>query len=260
MKPQAALGFREPVEWSAAELKCAETIPGWVSVVIPAHNAAKTIGDTLRSCWWQTRWPDEVVVVDDHSQDCTPAVLDEEMAACFEVVRLSRNCGPAAARNVGVRWARGEFIVYIDADDIMPPERIAECLCEFNEGADMVYGQKEYFDGDDWQDRFSRNHVDPPTVRNFLGSGCGASTVSVRRSLHTERGIWWDERMSVAEDAELLLQCLSAGVPIKCSDNVYSWVRLSENSLTRHGDWGSMRAYMAQKHEVWISAAFGVRR
>jgi glycosyltransferase involved in cell wall biosynthesis len=93
-----------------------------VSIVIPAFNCENTVEQTVSSCLAQT-YPDiEVVVVDDGSTDATAAVL----ARFGDRIRLlsQTNGGLPAARSSGHRLARGEFIAWMDADDIAHPRRI----------------------------------------------------------------------------------------------------------------------------------------
>jgi len=93
----------------------ADTTPS-VSVVIPAYNAALTIGRALASVFAQTYASlSEVIVVDDGSTDNTVEVVSQQ----FPQVRLLRqaNAGAAAARNYGVSQASGELIAFLDADD-----------------------------------------------------------------------------------------------------------------------------------------------
>ena len=97
-----------------------------VSIAIPAHNAASTLGDTLRSVLAQTHPTLDIIVVDDGSTDNTA-----EVAASFgERVRVIRqtNAGISRSRNVSLEAARGEFIALLDADDLCEPERIAAQL------------------------------------------------------------------------------------------------------------------------------------
>ena len=97
-----------------------------VSIAIPAHNAARTLGDTLRSVLAQTHPTLDIIVVDDGSTDNTA-----EVAASFgERVRVIRqtNAGISRSRNVSLEAARGEFIALLDADDLCEPERIAAQL------------------------------------------------------------------------------------------------------------------------------------
>jgi glycosyltransferase involved in cell wall biosynthesis len=91
---------------------------GLVSVVIPCHNQAHYLGEAIESALGQAHRPLEVVVVDDGATDST-----FEVATAYVEVRCVRqvNQGLARARNAGLRAARGEYVVFLDADDRLLP-------------------------------------------------------------------------------------------------------------------------------------------
>jgi glycosyltransferase involved in cell wall biosynthesis len=91
-----------------------------VSVIIPAYNAAATIAGTVESVLAQTFKDIEIVCVDDGSSDQTRAIL----AGYADRVRLveQANSGPAAARNNGARNSSGEYLAFLDADDVWMPQ------------------------------------------------------------------------------------------------------------------------------------------
>lgn len=96
---------------------------GLISVIVPAYDAAATIGGTLTGILTQT-YPDvEVVVVDDGSSDATEAIC---RAYGDDVVRYHRqeNAGTAAARNRAIAEARGEFVALCDSDDVLLPSHL----------------------------------------------------------------------------------------------------------------------------------------
>lgn len=97
-----------------------------VSVVIPAWNAEKWIAETLNSVQNQTWARLEVIVVDDGSTDRTASIVQNS----FPEVRYLHqpNAGQGAARNLGVRAAKGEFIAFLDSDDLWLPEKIESQL------------------------------------------------------------------------------------------------------------------------------------
>jgi glycosyltransferase involved in cell wall biosynthesis len=99
-----------------------EVVPGRVSIVIPAYNCADTIASTVESCLAQNYEALEIVVVNDGSTDRTGEVLAAFGARIVLVDQ--RNGGLAAARNSGQRAASGEYVAWMDADDLMMPERI----------------------------------------------------------------------------------------------------------------------------------------
>lgn len=97
-----------------------------VSVVIPAFNCAALIERAIQSVRVQS-WPAvEIIVVDDGSQDNTSEIV-ESIGRSIRLIR-QRNAGPAAARNRGIKEARGEFIAFLDADDEWLPGRLQQCL------------------------------------------------------------------------------------------------------------------------------------
>ncbi len=97
-----------------------------VSVIIPAYNAAAYIVRTIDSALAQTHRPLEILVIDDGSKDRTAEIV----AAMPPPVRLIRkeNGGPASARNVGAREAKGTWLALLDADDIWQPGKLAAQL------------------------------------------------------------------------------------------------------------------------------------
>jgi hypothetical protein len=96
------------------------------TVVIPCFNAAGYVGDAIQSCLDQTARDLEVIVVDDGSTDGSAAVIDRAAArdARVRVIR-QENKGLGAARNAGLAHARGEFINFLDADDLFEPDKLA---------------------------------------------------------------------------------------------------------------------------------------
>lgn len=98
-------------------------VPGRVSVVIPAYNCGATITAAVESCLAQDFADLEVVVVNDGSTDRTAEALDA-FGARIRVVH-QENAGLASARNAGQRASTGDFIAWMDGDDLMHPRRIS---------------------------------------------------------------------------------------------------------------------------------------
>lgn len=95
-----------------------------VSILIPAYNCEAWLADTIRSALAQT-WPHkEIIIVDDGSKDNTLAVARRWASPQVSVV-TQENQGAAAARNHAFACAQGEYIQWLDADDLLSPEKIA---------------------------------------------------------------------------------------------------------------------------------------
>jgi glycosyltransferase involved in cell wall biosynthesis len=93
-----------------------------VSVVMPVFNAQQFVGDALESVFAQDYDPIEVIAVDDGSTDTSAAIV--QSFARVRYLRQATNSGASEARNVGIDAARGEFIAFVDADDIVPPTKL----------------------------------------------------------------------------------------------------------------------------------------
>src|SRR5689334_7043342 len=92
---------------------------------MPAWNAGATIVEALRSVAAQTYRNLEIIIVDDGSADATAALAREFCASDARARIVNRsNGGPAAARNLGIAEARGEWIALIDADDVWHPSKV----------------------------------------------------------------------------------------------------------------------------------------
>jgi len=107
-----------------------------VSVIIPAFNAEKTIGNCLASLMDQDyKGETEIIVIDDGSTDSTPDIVSH-----YEKAQLIRqkNAGPAAARNKGAAGARGEIILFTDSDCVPEPDWISEMLRPFHENREVA--------------------------------------------------------------------------------------------------------------------------
>jgi glycosyltransferase involved in cell wall biosynthesis len=115
-----------------------------VTVVIPTYNRRDLIGETLDSVFAQTFRDFEVVVVDDGSTDGTP----ERLRPLAEQGRIryirQKNAEQAAARNRGLEEARGEFIAFLDDDDLWPPDKLQWQVEALRERPDavLVYGEE----------------------------------------------------------------------------------------------------------------------
>ena len=96
-----------------------------VSVVIPAYNRAALIGESLESVYAQTYEPLEVIVVDDGSSDDLASALSPYLDRGLRLIRHEVNKGAPAARNTGIAEAKGEFIAFLDSDDLWEPDKTA---------------------------------------------------------------------------------------------------------------------------------------
>ncbi len=191
-----------------------------VSVIIPTYNYAHFISEALESVRAQTYRNLEIIVVDDGSTDETRQVV-----ARFPEARYlhQNNQGIAAARNTGMRASRGDYLVFLDADDRLLPSALEAGVNSLIEHPACVFvsGHQEMISID------NRPLPTPPIVcfnqdnyRAFLNYNyiCTVGQVMFRRSLFAaEPG--FDSRVPGCDDAELYMR-ISKDYPIYCHDQV----------------------------------------
>jgi glycosyltransferase involved in cell wall biosynthesis len=112
-----------------------------VSAVIPCYNQSALLGEAIESVISQSYWPIETIVVDDGSTDDTAEVASSYGVGCIR----QENGGVAEARNTGARAASGDFLLFLDADDVLALKTIeagVSCLSTHTNAA-FVFGQPE---------------------------------------------------------------------------------------------------------------------
>ncbi len=190
-----------------------------LSVVVPAYNAERYIGQTLESILGQTHPPDEVIVVDDGSTDGTLSELRRFRGEVRVIMRV--NGGAAAAHNTGFGEARGDYVARCDADDLWEPtklERQVESLVAYPEvdiamtGA-WVFGAADclFLDHTGAAPPPSSGVLEPRAFaqRLYRANMLCASSAIIRRSLQQRLGPFQVPLPN--EDYEYWLRALKAG-------------------------------------------------
>ncbi|MDF1825630.1 MAG: glycosyltransferase family A protein [Verrucomicrobiales bacterium] len=186
-----------------------------VTVVIPAFNAESFLADAIDSALTQTCPPEEIIVVNDGSDDSTGRIAGEY--GRIVTVLHQDHTGVSAARNRGLRQAEQEFLAFLDADDIMVPNRLEtqwNTLAEKPE-TDLLFGQEHRFKG-----------AAPVLPLDSEARSIPAQipgTIFCRRSVFDEYGLF-DERV----DADDFI-----GWFVKAVDSGLSWDIVKETLILR---------------------------
>jgi glycosyltransferase involved in cell wall biosynthesis len=212
-----------------------------ISVVIPAYNVAPYIDETLRSVFAQTFTDYEVIVVNDGSPDTEE--FEQVIKPYLDRIRYLKqeNCGASVARNSGLLSARGEFVAFLDADDLWLPNYLAAQMQFIREhGCDLVCADATFF-GESANE--SRTYMDtlmndaPPAddvtflqlvdaERSLITSG-----VVVRRAPIMEVGLF-DEALRNAQDLDLWLRLARHGARLSYQRQVLLKYRCRPDGLT----------------------------
>jgi glycosyltransferase involved in cell wall biosynthesis len=206
-----------------------------ISVIIPAYNTAGYIGEALDSVFAQVYTDFEIVVINDGSPDTEllEKVLDPYFGRIVYIKQENR--GPSAARNAGIRCARGEHIAFLDSDDSWFPEYLSEQMKILgnSQGLDMVYSDALMYGNTPLSDK-SFFQVYPPRLPVTFGNllkGCSIlpSHVVVRRQIVLEAGLF-DESLHLLEDVDLWLRMIQCGGRIACNKQVLARHRYRSGS------------------------------
>jgi glycosyltransferase involved in cell wall biosynthesis len=229
-----------------------------VSVVLPAYNAAATIGDTLQALLGQAGAPPdrEIIVVDNGSTDETPAIV-----ARYPGIRLLHESvrGPAAARNCGLRHAAKDIVVHLDADTLPARTWLARIVAPFDDSqVTLVGGRTLIF------------HPMTPVERYIAGAGLYETeraitrppfpfvpslNMAVRRSAALEVG-GWDVGLLTAEDVDFshrVLKRYPGSIAYARDAVLFHRVRATPEQLIRLADSygrGVAAMYMRYRDEV----------
>ncbi|NET60617.1 MAG: glycosyltransferase [Symploca sp. SIO2E6] len=180
-----------------------------ISVIIPAYNSEKTILETIESVLQQTFADFELIIINDGSQDATLEVVSGVKDSRLQVFSFP-NAGLAASRNRGVARARGEYISFIDADDLWTPDKLELQLhaLQANPEAAVAYSWTDCID-ETGQFLRSGSHISVSgdvyaqlLVVNFLENG---SNVLIRQQALRDIGDS-DESIAAGQDRELFLR------------------------------------------------------
>jgi glycosyltransferase involved in cell wall biosynthesis len=205
-----------------------------VTAVIPTWNGWDLLPMTIRSALEQEDVEVEVVVVDDGSSDGTAAGLAAWSDPRLRVCRLETSGGVAAARNHGIAQARGEWIAFLDHDDLWAPRKLREQLDQARRsGADWVYSAAVLVDP---ACRVLRLAPPPPAaelrrdlaVRNHMPAG--QSNVLARTELVRELG-GFDTELKMHPDWEMWIRLAWAGEAVTC-DEIHVAYRIHAETMT----------------------------
>lgn len=202
-----------------------------VSVVIPCYNQGRFLAEALQSVFAQTHAQLEIVVVDDGSSDATASI-----AASFgQRIRFLQqpHKGPSAARNLALASCTGAYLQFLDADDMIEPDKIRAqvAFLEARPDIGIVYSDVRYFSSADPDERalgpYSADGV-PFTPMLWAAPGTMLEKLIDRNVLAINSALMrrqaaaavgpWNESLSAVEDWEYWIRCAHAGVRFQYQD------------------------------------------
>lgn len=228
-----------------------------VSVIIPAFNAAATIERALDSVRAQADVSVEVIIINDGSSDNTAEVVERAIrpGEPVQLIHMPKNSGVSAARNAGLRLARGKYVAFLDADDIWLPGKLRKQIdaIQRNPAITLVSCNSQMTAPDGRA--LKEGHVNRPPVQgpdawktllvyNFLPT----PTVLSYTSLVQELG-GFDENLAVGEDLDLWIRLGTRGHIVALPEILINYYDFANSLMKRHGEQtGDIVFPMIEKH------------
>jgi GT2 family glycosyltransferase len=252
-------------------------MPVEISVIIPTYNRVDRLVHCLTALHHQTIGQSqvEVIVVDDGSSDDTPDRLCPFVSAGFIRYFRQSNSGPARARNVGIRAARGRILLFLGDDIIATPSLLEEHLAyhrQCGDGPIAVLGFTDWSDGIDVTplleyggegSQFSYHLIDEGTVdpENLPYRFFYTSNVSISRQFMLENDLFFDEDFvyAMGEDGELGYRMQQRGLRIVYNPRALAYHEhptTFESICRRLFLKGQVAVLQAKKHPEWGDLSF----
>jgi glycosyltransferase involved in cell wall biosynthesis len=219
---------------------CAMTTPSLITCIVPVYNGEKYLADALGSILHQTYRPIEIIVVDDGSTDGTAAIA-KSFGAAVRYLNQS-NAGPAAARNLGLDAAEGEFIAFLDADDLWHTEKLERQMARFRARPELDYcvtHAQNFWASEliEEQSRFRDHRIARPLP------AYSTTTLLARRRLFDRVG-QFDPALAHGDSTEWFLRANESGAVSELLPDVLLYRRLHKDNRTRHKASNSRELYL----------------
>lgn len=224
-----------------------------VTTIIPVYNRAAMLREAVASVLAQTHRAIEVIIVDDGSTDDTPSVADSLASAEVRVIHQT-NAGPGVAREAGRLAARGDYVQYLDSDDLLDPRKfeLQVSALEADRKCDVAYGwTRARFSDAPWKRTGEKIETMFPSM--LQSRWWDTSTPLYRHSVIDRAGPWSDLRRE--EDWEYDARIASFGVRLAYCEAWVSETRFhDENQLSGTRSATTLRD-QARAHELVLGHA-----
>ncbi|MCF8240423.1 MAG: glycosyltransferase family 2 protein [Melioribacteraceae bacterium] len=240
-----------------------------ISIVIPTYNSGKYILDTLNSVYNQTFKNYEIIIIDDGSTDSTIEIINKECGnhPGINFIR-SKHCGrPSVLRNIGIKNALGNFIAFLDSDDLWTKTKLADQynLIANNNSAALVYSVSVTFGNIGIA---SSNYEVLPVIGKAvksrddlinIGNSITCSTVLAKKDLLIEVGGFDEDPQNQMEDYTLWIALADKG-KIIFVPKIHTYYRVHDQQFS--GDWELKKKrleYISTKYNLKLAQYKGIR-
>lgn len=228
-----------------------------VSVVIPCYNVSVYIEEALRSVLAQTYQPVEIICVDDHSTDETVAIinrLQKEFPDKITIMANDRNRGATYTRNRGLAVARGEYIQFFDADDIMHPYKLehhVNCILDAQIRPDILVGSCDKLFINGFLKKYIYKERNPWCALMEAAMGTTSSNLFRRDKLVEANG--WSEALKSSQEYDLMFRMLQHNATVKFDQRIASTNReRPHGSITKANPTENWKRYIDLRNRAYV--------
>jgi len=208
-----------------------------VSVVIPTYNHAHLLKDALHSVICQTYTNIEIIVIDNNSIDDTDEVILSFLDPRIIFKKINNNGIIAASRNMGILTAKGDYIAFLDSDDIWHNNKIEKCMEKLSLGYDLVCHAETWLYEEDQKTRKVIYGPESHELFNrllFEGNCLSTSAVMVNRKILEDVSLFSeDEKFVTAEDYHLWLKLAKYNVRVGFLDQALGECRIHDSNNSK---------------------------
>ena len=196
-----------------------------ISVLIPFYNTEKYLAEAIQSVFNQTVEPEEIILLDDGSTDESAKVAERFVPRI--TLFHQENAGISAARNALLKKANAEYIAFLDADDLWPPDHLKKLLEPFKSNNDLgiASGHVEQFLNDNSEELSKRI---PEGQEVMPGYVAGASLI--KKEVFDEVGLF-DENLALAEFIDWFSRAKDAGYAFKLIEDIVLKRRIHSSNI-----------------------------
>ena len=187
---------------------------GVCSVIIPVYNREATVVETVKSCLSQDYWGVEIILIDDGSTDASRSICEALANGIYAEGKTIRmvsqgNAGACVARNRGLALATGEFLLFLDSDDLIPEKKLSTQIALIERsGSECCISDYQTIDASGQPLDVYRNNLAPIDFIKRLKSPSNSAILMRRSSIRA--GLEWNTSLKRMQDFDFMLRYLSS--------------------------------------------------
>lgn len=225
-----------------------------VSIIIPCYNVEKYIAKSLESALNQTYQTIEVICIDNNSSDQTKSILREYQTLYPERLQVhdEKKPGASAARNKGLKFAKGEWVQFLDADDILKKDKISNQIKIINNNKDitLVIGnyKKESVSGEILS--IKKVNQNKNVWINLLRTQLGITSSNLwKKEILIHIG-GWNENLKSSQEYDLMFRILKENVPIAYDEQLNTVTVQRGDSISQSNQIENWDRYVKLRLEI----------